>query len=90
MVPRLIEVHLYGSLRQYGDLADPTLECVVRVQVDADHVTVGGLLGSLGIPPQDVASVFIDGRWEREGVRATLRDARRLGLFPRKMGLLYV
>ena len=86
----VIEVHLYGRLRRYGPTGDVSVACVVRVEPDADHQTVGDLIAALGISGPEVGSVFRDGHWEREGLSTSLRGARRLGLFPPEMGLLYV
>ncbi len=86
----MIEVHLYGRLRQYGPTRDPTVACVLRAELRPEHRSVGDLVASLGIPPNEVASVFRDGLWQREGVQAPLAGATRLGLFPSNMSLLYV
>lgn len=86
----MVEIHLYGQLRRYGPSPDATVPCVLRVQPGASHRTVADLVGALGIPPEDVASVFRNGRWERDGVKSPVEGTARLGLFPAKMSLLYV
>ncbi|MCL4369628.1 MAG: hypothetical protein M1380_01790 [Chloroflexi bacterium] len=86
----MIEVYLYGRLRRYGPAGDPTTECVLLAEAGEEHPTVGDLIASLGIPPLEVASVFRDGHWMREGLEASPGGARRLGLFPPNMSLLYV
>ncbi len=86
----MVEIHLYGQLRRYGPSPDPTAPCVLRVEPGDGHRTAADLVASLGIPPEEVASVFRDGRWERDGVRSPIEGAARLGLFPAKMSLLYV
>jgi hypothetical protein len=85
-----IEVHLFGRLRRYGPTADPTVECVVLAEPSHALRTAGDLAESLGIPRHEVGSVFLDGRWQREGVEASLEGRRRVGLFPREMRLLYI
>ncbi len=85
-----IEVHLYGRLRRYGPTGDARFDCVVRAAPGAGQQTVRDLAAALGIPAEEIGSVFRDGRWEREGLGASLRGASRLGLFPPEMGLLYV
>lgn len=86
----MVEVHLYGRLRRYGPTSDVTTACVLRAEPGVEHQTVGDFVASLGIPRQEVASVFRDGRWMREGLEAPLGGARRLGLFPPNMNMLYV
>ncbi len=86
----MVEVHLYGRLRRYGPTTEPATDCVLRVEWGTQHRTVGELVASLGIPREEVASVFRDGRWEREGLNTPLGEAKRLGLFPPNMRLLYV
>jgi hypothetical protein len=86
----MIEILLYGRLRQYGPPGSPRDRCVVRARAGADDRTVGDLLARLGIPPDEVASVFADGRWVRAGPDTPVAGITRLGLFPPEMGLLYV
>ena len=86
----LIEVHLYGRLRRYGPTADVREPCVVRTAPDAHHGTVGDLVAALGIPPNEIGSVFRNGNWERDGLKLPLDGIVRLGVFPRNMTLLYV
>lgn len=86
----MLEIHLYGRLRRHGPTADPTVPCILRVEADSSHTAVGDLVAALGIPAGEVASVFRDGRWQRDGLKAPLEGAARLGLFPREMSLLYV
>jgi hypothetical protein len=86
----MIEVHLYGRLRGYGPTLDPSRPCVVLAVPGPGQETVGDLVLALGIPGSEIASVFSDGRWVREGLDAPLDGARRLGLFPPEMSLLYV
>ena len=88
--PPMIEVHLYGRLRRYGPSNDPTVACTVHAEPAEDHRSVGDLIAALGIPREEVASVFRDGRWQREGLDAPLAGASRLGLFPPNMSMLYV
>jgi hypothetical protein len=89
-VPIMIEVHLFGWLRRYGPTTDPTVECVVMAEAGPELRTVGDLVESLRIPLHEVASVFVDGRWQQAGLEAPLVGATRLGLFPPNMRLLYI
>ncbi len=86
----MMEVHLYGRLRRYGASCDPTIDCILEVEPRAEQQLVEDLVASLGIPPQEVASVFRNGHWQQEGLKASLAGVTRLGLFPHTMSLLYV
>ena len=86
----MIEVHLYGSLRRFGPGGSVAQDCVVKVEAEGDQLSVGDLAAKLGIPLEEVASVFCDGKWQIEGVATPLRKTTRLGIFPPKMALLYV
>mgnify|MGYP000462906241 CR=1 FL=1 len=86
----MIEMRLYGTLRRYGPTGNPRVECVVQAEAAPGDETVRDLLAGLGIPPGEVASVFINGRWTSAGVDAPIAGVTRLGLFPAEMSLLYV
>ncbi len=86
----MIEVHLYGKLRRFGPTANPRVDCVIHADAGTGDRTVGDLLPGLGIPAEEVASVFADGRWMRAGVGTPIAGVTRLGLFPVEMSQLYV
>ena len=86
----MIEVYLYGRLRRHGLTGDAREPCVVRAEPAGEQRTAGDLVEALGISSAEVGSVFRDGKWQRDGLAAPISGARRLGLFPPEMGLLYV
>lgn len=55
----MIEVHLYGELRQLASDKRPTGQSVVHL---ADVRTVADVLGHLGLPEDQVGTVFLNGR----------------------------
>jgi hypothetical protein len=56
----MIEVHLYGNLRRYAPDPRPDRESVVRVDPRPEE-TVGTLLERLGVRPEEVAHIFLNG-----------------------------
>lgn len=57
----MIEVRLFGDLRRYT--GDPTLPSGAVIYLPADREkTVAQVLGHLGIEPQEVGNIFVNGR----------------------------
>ena len=56
----MIEVHLYGKLRRYASASRASGQSVVRLEVE-DVVTVATLLEQVGIAPDDICHVFLNG-----------------------------
>ncbi|HID88325.1 MAG TPA: hypothetical protein EYP52_01245 [Anaerolineae bacterium] len=56
----MVEVYLYGKLRQYAPDPRPDRESVVRLRVRPGE-TVGSVLKRLGIAPEEVAHLFLNG-----------------------------
>jgi len=62
----MISVHLYGELRQYGDQPRPDRDTVVKLAA-AHNATVRTLLKQVGISPDDVAQIFLNGKLLKAG-----------------------
>jgi hypothetical protein len=56
----MLDVHLYGKLRCYADDARPDQDSVVRLETRLGE-TVGSTLEMLGIPPDEVFHIFLNG-----------------------------
>jgi hypothetical protein len=56
----MVDVHLYGKLRRYAVDPRPDQESVVRLEPQPGE-TVGTVLEKLGIPPDEVCHIFLDG-----------------------------
>jgi len=56
----MIEIHLYGKLRRFGPDPRGDRETVVRLDVRPQE-TVGSVLEQLGITPDEIAHVFLNG-----------------------------
>jgi hypothetical protein len=56
----MVDVHLYGKLRCYAADSRPDRESVVRLEPRSGE-TVGTALERLGIPPDEVCHVFLNG-----------------------------
>lgn len=62
----MISVHLYGELRQYGQQPRPDRDTVVKLAASS-NATVGTLLEQMGISPDDVAQIFLNGKLLKAG-----------------------
>jgi molybdopterin converting factor small subunit len=83
----MIEVHLYGKLRQFADDQATTAQSIALVSWQPGD-TVGEIIARLGIPQTDLGSnVFLNGRYAN--LESPVQDGDRLGLFPDDMQLLY-
>jgi hypothetical protein len=56
----MVDVHLYGKLRRYAADPRPDRESVMRLEPQPGE-TVGTALERLGIPPDEVYHVFLNG-----------------------------
>ena len=72
-----IDVQLFASLGRYAPSGDGTAPREVSLEEGA---TVGSLLERLGIPPEVVKLVFVNGVHATGGT--ALHDGDRVGVFP--------
>lgn len=56
----MVDVHLYGRLRRYAPDPRPNRDSVVRLEPRPGE-TVGSLLQRIGITPEEVYHVFLNG-----------------------------
>jgi len=83
----MIDIHLYGKLRQFADDQATTAQSIALVSWQPGD-TVGEIVARLGIPQTDLGSnVFLNGRYAN--LESPVQDGDRLGLFPDDMQLLY-
>ncbi|MFQ6057272.1 MAG: MoaD/ThiS family protein [Anaerolineae bacterium] len=85
----MIEVRLYGVLRHYAENKEVTGESIVYVPLEGQD-TVQDVLKRIGIEPQEVSNIFINGTYASTALKSRVQDGDRLGVFPRNMGLLYI
>lgn len=83
----MIELHVYGKLRQFSGSQDATSASIISVEWQGGD-TVGKVVERLGIPVEQIGSnVFLNGRYA--DLESSIHDGDRLGLFPDDMQLLY-
>jgi molybdopterin converting factor small subunit len=83
----MIEIHLYGKLRELADDPTTTAQSIVLVSWQPGD-TVGKIVARVGIAKTDLGSnVFLNGRYAN--LESPVQDGDRLGLFPDDMQLLY-
>ncbi len=101
----MVELHVYGELRRYAAETRADGESVVRLLPGPDE-TLRSVLEKIGIPPEDLYHVFLNGAlvssrnsmapWleyretDGGGLDTPIGDGDRLGLFARDMALLVV
>ncbi len=56
----MVEIRLYGKLRRFGPDPRGDRETVVHLELRPGE-TVGGALARLGIPPEEIAHIFLNG-----------------------------
>lgn len=62
----MIQVHLYGDLRRYGNQPLASQDTVVEICV-SDNATVGQVLEEIGIDPKEIAHIFLNSRLLKAG-----------------------
>ena len=83
----MIDIHLYGKLRRFGDDPTTTSQSIALVSWQPGD-TVGEIVARVGIAEEDLGSnVFLNGRYAN--LESPVQDGDRLGLFPDDMQLLY-
>lgn len=55
----MISIHLYGDLRRFGDQHRASKDTIVVLPA-TEGMTISHLLHAMGIPPQDVAQIFLN------------------------------
>ncbi len=55
----MVEIHLFGKLREYAPKPDEETDCVIRISPQSDE-TIASLLTRLGISIEDVYSIFVN------------------------------
>lgn len=83
----MIEIHLYGKLRQFADDSATTSQSIAWVSWQPGD-TVGDVVDRLGIQRTELGSnLFLNGRYANP--ESSVQSGDRLGLFPDDMQLLY-
>lgn len=84
----MVEVHLYGKLRQFSNNLDPARDSIVYVPAKNGD-TIADIAGRIGIPREQIGTnIFHNGEYctlERK-----VQDGDRVGLFPTDMSILIV
>lgn len=82
----MIEVHLYGKLRRFAPNKETAGDSIVLIDA-ARASTVSGVLSEIGITPDEVSNIFVNGELSAPG--RAVADGDRVGVFPEDMALLY-
>jgi molybdopterin converting factor small subunit len=82
----MIEVHLYGKLREVAETSDVRSESIVRLSYQEGD-TIEDVITRLGLTPEELSHLFLNHQYS--ALNRPVHDGDRLGLFPRNMSLLY-
>jgi hypothetical protein len=83
---RTVEVRLFGALAErFGPSS--AFQPAGRLVVVDDTTCIGDILRGLGIAPEDVRHLFLNGQYS--AVSRRVKPGDRLGIFGRDMALLY-
>ncbi len=85
----MVEVRLYVELRCYAEDRRVTSESILLVPVQEGD-TVEDVVRHIGIDPEDISNIFLNGRYSASALILRVKDGDRVGIFPRNMGLLYI
>lgn len=84
----MVEVYLYGKLRQFSDNLDPARDSIVYVPAK-DGDTIADIARRAGIPLELIGTnIFHNG--EYRDLERKIKDGDRVGLFPTDMSILIV
>jgi sulfur carrier protein ThiS len=81
-----VDVYVYGALRQRLGAPSEYLPVHLTMTVASD-VRIRDVLASLGIAPEEVAHLFLNGQYS--AASRHVRPGDRLAVFGRDMALLY-
>ncbi len=73
-----IDLKLYGELKDKSRQYDP----------DKNYSTIFDILSELNIEEKELSHIFVNGKYCGPGKK--IKDGDRVGLFPKKMGLLFI
>lgn len=84
----MMEVRLYGDLREYGEEFDEQSESIGLLDITPEGIeTVKGLLEHLKIDSSEVSHIFVNR--EYSSLEKQVSGDDRVAIFPKDMGLLY-
>ncbi|MDI6771396.1 MAG: hypothetical protein QME77_02255 [bacterium] len=81
-----VDVHVYGALQKRFGAPSP-FQAVRRQVVSSHDSRIQDILVELGIEPNEVSHLFLNGEYSAAGRR--VRPGDRLAVFGRDMALLY-
>ncbi len=85
----MVEIYLYGELRRYIGPDDLRQDAVAFVDARPD-LTVATALQELGVPLDEAHHIFINGRYDPDGLERKLTAGDRVGVFPRSMTMPHI
>lgn len=81
----MLKVHLYGQFRKLANDQSPDANSILQIE-ENDNETLGELILRIGIKPEDLGELFINGNVA--SLDEIIPPNSRLGIFPLGMHLL--
>ena len=84
-----LKVRLYGDLKEKAKKQSTDVGAPITLNIEDKGIeTVFDVLTKLVIEETDISHIFVNGKYSETGRR--VRDGDRIGLFPRKMALMFL
>ncbi len=84
-----ILIKLYGNLREKVKDTDLEIGFPITLNVESNEIhTVLDILDKFNIEDNEISHIFVNGKYCGPGKE--VRDGDRVGLFPKKMALMFV
>ncbi len=84
-----LQIKLYGDLKEKVQQQCLYVGAPITLNIDTVGIeTVSDILKKLFIENTEISHIFVNGKYS--DVRRIVKDGDRIGLFPRRMGLIFV
>lgn len=83
-----ILVKIFGDLRKKINGSNLTNSLPLKIYIESDGIeTIEDILNKFAIEKEETSHLFVNGTYS--GFNKKIKDGDRVGLFPKKMSLLY-
>lgn len=84
-----IKIKLYGDLRQKFPQTDSTGGAPVTLNIKSEEIsTINAILNKFNITKEEISHIFVNNKFS--GIENQLKDGDRIGIFPKRMGIIFV
>ncbi len=84
-----IKIKLYGDLREKASRFNIGNDVTSTLNIEIDKIkTVLDILNKFSIKEKEISHVFVNNKYS--GLEKEVKNGDRIGIFPKRMGLLFV